>query len=356
MSAHPVVDLIILCGFLGSGKTSLLVDFLNQEQLHDTAVIINEAGAIGLDGTLVFEDGGEQAMTVLANGCVCCSLRSSLVDTVIRVLDTARPQGSTPLRRIVLETSGLSKPGPIIASLNDPELLQRGLRLMVLSTYDAVLGGLRLEQFEEASAQLIAAQRIVFTKIDLVDSSTLERQLHTATNLNPLADLFFNANRRHLVEAAFSNLEQGSETLRGALDQQLSASIPVVSHPRIHVMQGQTSGGLCWDDLSNWLDNLAGLCGERLLRTKLLVSVTDCEDPILIQSVGTTYSAPRRMTQQRGAAQVFVVITRDIQADEINAQLAQNGSNTLIKLEALRVRANPRKLFDLTQGSPSVIE
>ena len=164
------VELILLSGFLGSGKTTLLLDFLHSGGAADTAVIVNEVGEIGIDGVIV-DDGsdGKVPMMMLANGCVCCSLRSSLVFTVAAVLDTVRDPGSEPLRRIVLETSGLSRPGPIIASLADPELSRRGLRVSVLSTYDAERGSLNVETFDEAVAQLAAANRVVFTKVPLLN-------------------------------------------------------------------------------------------------------------------------------------------------------------------------------------------
>ena len=316
------VDLIILCGFLGSGKTTLLVDFLGQQAgMHDTAVIVNEAGAVGIDGALVTEGGGDVPMTLLANGCVCCSLRSSLIHTVSRLLDAPRPPTAPALARIVIETSGLSRPGPSIASLTDPELARRGLRVSVVSTFDAVLGGLRLHQFEEAAAQLAAAQRIVLTKLDLIEPDALATLMAQATLVNPMARVLGHADRQAQVREAFSH-EANETTDRTAVMALMQRAAPLASaHPRLHVMQGTVAPGTCWDELSIWLDNLAGLCGERLLRVKALVHVTDCEDPILIQSVGTTFSIPRRMTQRRGAPDVIVVITRDITPKKLSEDM-----------------------------------
>jgi G3E family GTPase len=91
----------------------------------------------------------------------------------------------------------------------------------------------------------------------------------------------------------------------------------------MHVMRGVAMADISWDALSCWLDDLAGFCGEKLLRVKALVHVTDCEDPILIQGVGTTYSMPRRMTRLRSAPNVLVVITRDITHEEIVRHLGR---------------------------------
>ena len=262
-----------------------------------------------------------------------------------RLLDAPRPASAAPLKRIILETSGLSKPGPIIASLNDPELAQRRLRLLVLSTYDAEQGGLRASEFEEASAQLTAAQRIVFTKLDLVSSTILEQQIKIACQLNPLAHLFFSTDRQGLVRDAFGALDLDEHSPSWLQRHSTEATSAVPAHPRIHVMRGRFKHALYWDELSEWLDNLAGLCGERLLRSKLLVDVRDCDEPILIQSVGTTFSSPRRMSQQRTLSQVFVIITRDIDSAEINRQMTAYDSAPKVTLEPLQETPSIDKLF-----------
>lgn len=327
MIARQSVDLIVLCGFLGSGKTTLLVDFLQQDHLRDTAVIVNEAGEIGIDGALVNESTNDLGMTLLANGCVCCSLRSSLVDTVTELLEAPRPEDYPPLARIVLETSGISRPGPILASLADEYLARRGLRVSVISTFNAELGGLRHEQFDEAASQLAAAQKIVFTKLDKIDDQTLSVQIAQAALINPLAELIHTRDRPSLVRDAFLITPEIERNVTDMAVAALTATSLSQAHTRLHVMKGVAVESLSWEDLSYWLDDLAGLCGEKLLRVKALVHVADCDEPILIQGVGTTYSMPRRMTQKVSSPDVIVVITRDISAEEIMMHLAQTTVN-----------------------------
>ena len=326
---HQGVELILLCGFLGSGKTSLVVDFLAQNDLNDTAVIINEAGEIGIDGVLVQEETTEVPFTLLSNGCVCCSLRSSLVYTVEQVLEAPRPSGSPPLRRIVLETSGVSKPSPILASLADPALVVRRLRVLVVSTFDAQVGELNTERFDEAVAQLSAAQRIVFTKLDCVDETLLPRRINYVSSINPLAQIVADTDRRILVEKAFQCYEM--EQNQDEWQQQLT-------------MRDLSTRAIYWEDVAQWLDDLAGFCGDRLLRTKLLVHVSDCAEPILIQSVGTTYSMPRRLTKLLTEADVIVVMTMDLDAISIMNELADGIiclSNALMPTNA------PQPLFNV---------
>ncbi len=315
------VDLIILSGFLGSGKTTLLVDFLKQEGGSDTGVIVNEVGEIGIDGAIIADGSDGIPMLTLANGCVCCSLRSSLVHTVCALLDSPRPVGAPPFRRIILETSGLSKPGPIIASLADPQISARELRVSVVSTYDCVTGSLNVETFEEAVAQLAAAQRIVFTKIDRVDSQSLEQHLRRAAGVSPLAQVVAETDRRKTVAKAFSSMPV-LDPVEGALQALRTTAQKGLRHPRVHVLGGTVQHEASWSDVAQWLDDLAGLCGDRLLRIKALVPVTDCPEPILIQSVGTTFSAPRRMVDRgKDYPAACMVIVRDLDAEYINSVL-----------------------------------
>lgn len=333
------VDLIILSGFLGSGKTTLLVDFLQQDSAGDTGVIVNEAGEIGVDGAIVADGTDSVPMTMLANGCVCCSLRSSLVQTVGALLDAPRPPGRAPLQRIVLETSGLSRPGPIIASLSDPELSGRQLRVGVVSTYDCETGALNVEAFDEAAAQLAAAQRIVLTKIDRVSPATLAHHRSVVAGINPLAQVVAETDRAQAVRLAFGPAPvAGFAGLAGGASDTTAGT--GLKHPRIHVLAGTSRPGLAWDEVASWLDDLAGFCGARLLRFKALLHVTDCAEPILIQSVGTTFSAPRRMMGQVDARDVCVAITRDMDDRDINGMLHEPPI-TFAATAALSVRGQP---------------
>ncbi len=311
------VDLILLSGFLGSGKTTLLVDFLRQDVAGETGVIINEVGEIGVDGAIVADS--NVPMLLLANGCVCCSLRSGLVHTVGALLDAPRPRRSAPLQRIILETSGLSRPGPIIASLADPELAARDLRVSVVTTFDCEAGAFRLTQFDEAAAQLTAAQRIVFTKLDRVSPDSIHQHRQAVAGINPLAQVVVEPERAAAVAHAFAPMPALADPTEPAMQALWAPTAGALRHPRIHVMKGEARPDLAWPDLALWLDDLAGLCGDRLLRFKAIAHVTDCDDPILIQSVGTTFGAPQRLRSYAAGKDVFVVITRDIDADEINA-------------------------------------
>jgi len=306
-----VTDFVVLTGFLGSGKTTLLRDYLAGPEAADTAVIVNEAGEIGLDGVILRGEGGDTPIAMLSNGCICCQAGSDLAYTIDRLLATERPGATGSLCRIVLETSGLSKPGPVLRQL--ASLATHRLRVSVLATFDATRGT-ETAAFEEAAAQWAAAHRIVVTKTDAVSSEALARAREEIAALNPLAEIISTADRGNAVAAAFAPLAG-------------TAPIPVptltrmpAAHPRIAVRLARPAGVLAYGDLAIWLDNLAGALGDRLLRLKGLVRVDESERPVLVQSVGTIFSAPRPFGAPEEAPPLFlVIIARDLQKDELEA-------------------------------------
>jgi len=185
---------------------------------------------------------------------------------------------------------------------------------------DRLTGAGQAEQFDEACAQFAAAQRIVLTKTDCVPGGQLDLHSLRAQALNPLAQILCQPARADWLRQAFADLasanadELAVQALRNSAAQGLC-------HPRIHVLKGVLQDGMSWDEFSEWLDDLAGLCGERLLRLKALVQVTDCAEPILIQSVGTTFSAPRRMMTGLPGQDALILITRDMSEQDMLAMM-----------------------------------
>jgi G3E family GTPase len=304
------IDFIVLTGFLGSGKTTLLREFLALPEAADTGVIVNEVGQIGLDGAILAE-GGETPVALLSNGCVCCSLGSDLERSVANMLRVRQNTGLRPPARIVLETSGLAKPSPILRSL--APLAPLGMRVGVVATFDCTRGA-KLGSFEEAAAQWAGAQTLVATKRDLATAAQLQALPRLAAGINPTAELIDTDNRRAVTRAAFS-LRTPASLARSLLH----AEAVGLRHPRIGVVLARLDAAVAWDALAEWLDNLAGLCGERVLRVKGLVQVTGSNRPLLVQSVGTTFSAPRPFAGPANNESFLVVIVRDLSIAELSA-------------------------------------
>ncbi|QQS11481.1 MAG: GTP-binding protein [Rhodospirillales bacterium] len=183
------IPVSVLTGFLGSGKTTVLRELLKRPEMGDTAVIINEFGEIGLDHQLV-ENSSEEGMVTLNSGCLCCTVRGDLVRTMSE-LYLKRARGEvTPFKRMVVETTGLADPAPILHTLmTDPLLATRYRMDGVVVTVDAVNGGGTLDNHEEAVKQAAVADRLLLTKTDIASAEqidTVRTRLHV---LNPGAPL-----------------------------------------------------------------------------------------------------------------------------------------------------------------------
>jgi G3E family GTPase len=301
------LDFLVLTGFLGSGKTTLLRDFLTSPEAADTAVIVNEVGEIGLDG-VVLREGGDVPMAMLSNGCVCCQVGSDLAFTIDRLILAPRPDGAGPLRRIILETSGLSMPGPVLRTL--ATLAEHRMKIAVIGTFD-LTRGMEVAAFEEAMAQWGAAHRIVATKTDLVAAEVFAEAPSAIASINPLAEVIAISDRAKAVPRAFAPLTT-APPLREIGPGLASA------HPRVVLCLAKPTGDVGYADLAAWLDNLAGALGERLLRLKGLMRVTEAREPLLIESVGTMFSPPRPLRTVAGAPSPFlVIIARDVEQAEL---------------------------------------
>ena len=179
----------LITGFLGSGKTTLLNNLLRHLGMGDSAVIINEFGEVGLDHLLVQAIDGEIA--VMASGCVCCTLRSDLEQT-LRDLLARRDRHEVPaFARILVETTGLADPAPIVQLLLNNPLVSHFVRLdTVVTTVDAVNGAQQLDEHPEAVKQVALADRMFITKRDLVQTAELFSKLcQRLAGLNPGATI-----------------------------------------------------------------------------------------------------------------------------------------------------------------------
>src|SRR5438067_7351529 len=166
------IPVTIVTGFLGSGKTTLIQRLLATPEGANTAVIVNEFGEVGIDHALL--RGSSDATVLLGNGCVCCAVRSDLEET-LRTLFADRAHGAVPsFRRVIIETSGLADPGPVLQTFASDRALGREFHLQSLVTVvDAVAGAGNLARMPEARHQAALADRVVLTKTDLADNAAV---------------------------------------------------------------------------------------------------------------------------------------------------------------------------------------
>lgn len=167
----------VLTGFLGAGKTSLLNTLVKDPLLANAAVVINEFGDVGLDHLLV--EAAEGSIFEMTSGCLCCTIRGDLVDTLHGLLQRRATAEIKAFDRIIIETTGLADPAPVLHTLmSDPELVQ-ALRLEgVITVVDGVNGDATLDAHVEAVKQVAVADRIVLSKLDLLSGREGEDRLH----------------------------------------------------------------------------------------------------------------------------------------------------------------------------------
>jgi G3E family GTPase len=239
-------------------------------------------------------------MALLANGCVCCSIANDLLYTIEALVGAREQAGQPPFRRIVLETSGLARPGPIIRSLG--ELAPLGMKVSILATCDAAAPPFGDATFDIAAAQLAAAGTIVLTKLDRGDARPLDA---TLAGLNPLAARVVEPDPARRALAAFTAEPAAMPTGNDG-----------GGHPAITVMTARIDR-VPLNDLLEWLENLAGLAGDRLLRLKGVLQPANIPQRLLFQAVGTAFSQPRVFP---GAGENgLVLITHGLGAAEISA-------------------------------------
>ncbi|MBD9558506.1 GTP-binding protein [Ensifer sp. ENS03] len=185
LSAVPVS---ILTGFLGAGKTTLLNRLLKDPDLSDTAVIINEFGDVSIDHLLV--EASSDGVIELSDGCLCCTVRGELVDTLADLMDRMQTGKIRPLKRVVIETTGLADPAPVLQSVIGNPVIAQNFRLDgVVTVVDAVNGLQTIANHEEALKQIAVADRIVISKTGLAETSERDALTARIRALNPRAPL-----------------------------------------------------------------------------------------------------------------------------------------------------------------------
>ena len=267
-----MIPLHLVTGFLGAGKTTFLNRLLRDPLLAGTLVVVNEFGAAALDHRLYERLDGE--ISLLASGCLCCTLRGDFVEGLGALL-ARRDTGELAFQRIVVETSGLADPGPILHALfADPTLASRIRLTNVVTLVDAVNGLATLAAHGEARRQVALADHIVLTKTDLADPAPLQAALGAATDGRDFDAVAF------VQDVSRPPTAYAARAVHGTAEA--------------HVFRATTP--LKAAALTRFLDLLAAMAGPRLLRVKGLVVTDDApEQPWLVQGAQHAFAPPQRL-------------------------------------------------------------
>jgi G3E family GTPase len=305
------IPVTVVTGFLGAGKTTLIRHFLAQPQGRGTAVIVNELGAVGIDDALVRASTDE--VRLLGNGCLCCTTRTDL-QLALRRLIAERERGTLPrFDRVLIETSGLAEPGPILQTFATDQALGGEFFVeVVAAVVDASCGLATLDEFAEARKQAILADRLILTKTDLCEQAAIARLSARLTTLNSRAPIGIALNGAIdppcLIEGAHA---EPCERPGFIAEAEHSESI------RSFVWR--ESAPIAWAPFERAMETLIALRGADILRVKGFLAVKGCRGPVLVQIVQHLAHPPVELAswpdESRDSRLVF--ITRNISEAQV---------------------------------------
>ena len=328
-----MIPVHIITGFLGSGKTTLLQRALASPAFANTAVVINEFGEVALDHLLLQRVDSDTV--VLQTGCVCCTLRSDLGTALLELFDK-RERGRVPaFDRLILETTGLADPAPILFTLTADPVLRHHFRLgSVVNTVDAVNGARHLARHLESVEQVAVADRMVLTKTDLVDRASVEALRAVVNRYNPTAPLFETPDTslaldRLFTAETFDSAPPGgdSPSVRGArvrFSGACEAGEAVDRHVRdITSVSLIVDVPLDWTAFGMWLTMLLHAHGDDVLRVKGILKVRGVQTPVVIHGIHHLVHPPTSLARWPTAdhRSRLVLIVRSLPAPIIERSL-----------------------------------
>jgi G3E family GTPase len=325
--AEPWPDftpLVLLTGFLGSGKTTLLKRILAEPAFADTAVIINEFGEVGLDHLLIEHVADD--VVLLPSGCLCCAIKGELA-VALRDLHSRRARGLVPgFRRVVVESSGLADPYPVISTIKTDPVLRHHFRLAtVLATVDAVNGRQTFERHLESVRQAAIADTLILTKTDLAETAGVTALTGRLRQLNPAAPTVRAADPNIDLTALFTDAGAASWFKSTAGYPETAFSDAIEPHRAgIRSFSLTIDAPLDWTAFGIWLTMLINRHGQRILRVKGILSLEGEANPVALHGVQHLVHPPQHLPAwpdaERRSRLVFIV--DGIDPDQLRRSLA----------------------------------
>lgn len=277
MNANTRIPVTILTGFLGAGKTTLLNRLLHAQHGMRLAVIENEVGQEGVDADILLEEHAERIVQ-LDNGCLCCSVRGDLVDSLERIA-AGRASGEFVFDHLVVETSGLADPGPVAQTFAaDPQTSKRYVVESIVTVFDAVHGEATLQEHAEARSQLAYADRVLISKADLVATDRLDSLRQRISHLQPHAELAIADDQLDLRKL----LESPPVIAAG---ERPTPDVQATHDSGIDVLTFSTHRVFCTDRIEEFFSATLQICGPMLLRCKGVLWLQGHENRMILQGV-----------------------------------------------------------------------
>lgn len=354
------VPVAILTGFLGAGKSTLLNRILKDADMRDAAVIINEFGDVGIDHLLVESSG--DAIIELSDGCLCCTVRGELVDTLANLMDAMQTGRIRPLKRVVIETTGLADPAPVMQSIMGNPIIAANFDLDgVITVVDAVNGLQTLDNHEEARKQVAVADRLIVSKTGIAGAVPEDLLIGRLRALNPRAQIL-NADSDEagragiLINGLYDPMSKIADVGRWLRDEQEAdedhqdhhhhdghdhehhhGDHDHHHHGHHHGHRHQHAHDVTRHDgsirsfsivesqpidpmaLEMFIDLLRSAHGEKLLRMKAIVALSDRpERPVVLHGVQNIFHPPERLPawpDPEDRRTRMVIITKDLPED-----------------------------------------
>jgi G3E family GTPase len=308
------VPVTVVTGFLGAGKTTLVRHFLGLAEGAATAVIVNEFGEAGIDDALLRSSSDNIAL--LGNGCLCCTVRSDLQLTLHRLIADRERGVVAHFGRIIIETSGLADPSPILTTFATDRALGGEFHMEAVIAVIAAQNGVRtIERFAEARRQIILADRIVISKTDIASEDAAVDLTKLLRTLNPGADI---------IEAVAGRIDpqwilaEGANAFGDAFVAEATHTDDVASFTLIE------EEPIAWSAFARTMETLMALRGPDLLRVKGFLNVVGCAGPVVVQFVQHLAHPPVELDDWPGddRRSRVVFVARNLRENQVKELLA----------------------------------
>lgn len=372
--AFERIPVSILTGFLGAGKSTLLNRLLKDPEMADAAIIINEFGDVSIDHLLVERSG--DGIIELAEGCLCCTVRGELVDTLAELMDGIQTGRLKPVKRVVIETTGLADPAPVMQSImGNPVIAQNFMLNGVITVMDAVHGASTLDHHEEAIKQVAVADRLVLTKRKLAAPDAVALLTERLKGLNPRADIEDGDQEMWSATALLDNGLYDATRKTADVERWLGQEATDHEHHHGHEHHEHHHGHHRHDvnrhnasirsfsilhdrpidpmAIEMFVDLLRSAHGEKLLRMKAIVALSDNpERPLVLHGVQSIFHPPQRLPgwpDPEDRRTRMVLITKDLSEDFVKDLFAAfTGTATIDRPDRQAMTDNPLAVPGLT--------